>query len=80
MDGPAVSLLKADLFEATVRCVARTVGLPADSKILGVGLSERALRLAAEEAFRACARQAKGDDERYGLVDRANQVRPLTWV
>jgi serine/threonine-protein kinase PknG len=43
-------------------------------------LSEKALRLAAEEAFRACAHQAKTDDERYGLVDKANQVRPVTWV
>ncbi len=80
MDGPEVSLLKADLFEVAARCSAGTAGLPADSKILGVGLSEEALRLAAEEAYRVCARQAKTDAERYGLVDRANQVRPITWV
>ncbi len=45
MDGLKVSQLKADLFEASARCVAGTAGLPADTKILGVALSEKGLRL-----------------------------------
>ena len=80
MDGLEVTLLKADLFHMAARCAAGTSGLPADTKILGVGLSEEALRRAAEDAFRAGARQAKSDDERYRLVDRANEVRPFTWT
>jgi serine/threonine-protein kinase PknG len=80
MDGMEVNLLRADLFSAGARCAAGTAGLPADAKLLGVAPTEAELRVAAEGAFRVCARQAKTDDERYGLVDRANQVRPVTWV
>jgi serine/threonine-protein kinase PknG len=80
MEGLEASLLKADLFHMAARFAAGTVGLPADTKILGVKLREKDLRLAAEEAFRTCSRQATSDAERYDLVDRANQVRPVTWV
>ena len=45
-----------------------------------VAMVEEDLRLAAEDAFRVCARQAKTDEERFRLVDRANTVRPLTWI
>ena len=80
MDGMEVNLLRADLYTAGARCAAGTSGLPADAKILGVPPREAELRAAAEGAFRVCARQAKTDAERYQLVDRANQVRPMTWT
>jgi serine/threonine-protein kinase PknG len=78
MDGIDVHLLRADLFHEGALCVAGTKGLPADTKLLGIALDERALREAAEDAFRTSAQQAKTNEERYRLVDRANQVRPLT--
>jgi serine/threonine-protein kinase PknG len=80
MDGIEVHLLKADLYTSAAMCVAGTAGLPQDTKILGVELNERGLRMAAEEAFRVSARQAKTDEQRWELVDRANQVRPMTWT
>jgi serine/threonine-protein kinase PknG len=80
LEGLEVERLKGDLFHQGALCVAATKGLPADTKLLGVALEERPLRFAAEEAFRTCARQAKTEDERYALVDRANEVRPLTWI
>ncbi len=80
LDGLEANHLKADLFHMGALCSAGTSGLPADSKILGVPLREKDLRLAAEDAFRVCARQASTDEQRYTLVDRANQVRPLTWT
>jgi serine/threonine-protein kinase PknG len=80
LDGLEVSRLKADLYTVAVRCASGTSGLPADVKILGVALHEKDLRTAAEGAFRTCARQAKTDDARFELIDRANQVRPLTWT
>jgi serine/threonine-protein kinase PknG len=80
MDGIDVHLLRADLWSAAARCVAGTAGLPQDAKILGVGLVEKGLREAAEGAFRTSARQAKTDEQRWELVDRANQVRPVSWV
>jgi serine/threonine-protein kinase PknG len=80
MDGLAVSLLKADLFSSAAHCAAGTQGLGEATKILGVPMTERDLRRAAEDAFRVSARQAKTDLERYALVDQANEVRPVTWV
>ena len=84
MDGLEVNQLKAELFHMAARCVAGRSNvppaLPSDTTILAVALRERDLQLAAESAFRACARQAGTDDQRYKLVDRANQVRPLTWT
>jgi serine/threonine-protein kinase PknG len=78
LEGLEVERLKGDLFYEGALCVAGTAGLPPDTKLLGVALDEKALRFAAEEAFRTCARQAKTAEERYRLVDRANEVRPLT--
>jgi len=80
MDGIEVHLLQADLFTSAAMCVSGSSGLPGDMKILGVELDERELRVAAEEAFRVAARQAKTDEQRWELVDRANQVRPMTWT
>ncbi|MFT3764605.1 MAG: tetratricopeptide repeat protein [Minicystis sp.] len=80
LDGLEVQLLKADLLAAAALCVAETDGLPRNTKILGVDLDEVALRLAAEEAFRIAARQARTEEQRWALVDRANEVRPLTWT
>jgi serine/threonine-protein kinase PknG len=80
MDGLEVNQLKADLYCAAALCAAGTSGLPADTKILGVALRQKDLRLAAEAALRTCARQVGSHGERYALVDRANKVRPVTWV
>ncbi len=80
MDGLEVNLLRADLYTAGALCAAGTRGLPADAKLLGVSPSETELRLAAEAAYRVCARQAPTDEARYALVDRANQERPVTWT
>jgi hypothetical protein len=80
MDGIEVHVLRAELYTAAARCVAGTSALPADTKILGVALAEPELRTAAESSFRTSARQAKTDEQRWELVDRANEVRPVTWV
>jgi serine/threonine-protein kinase PknG len=80
MEGLDVSVLKADLLHVSALFAAGTQGLGADTKILGVAMREHDLRLAAEEAFRVAGRQAKTDAQRYALVDRANQVRPVTWT
>lgn len=52
----------------------------ASGKVLGHQLSERALRLGLEQAYRALAKMARDDAERIRLVDQANSVRPRTWV
>jgi serine/threonine-protein kinase PknG len=80
MDGLEVHLLKADLLTEAAHAAEGIKSALSDIKILAVALVEEDLRLAAEEQFRMCARQARTDEERFRLVDRANQVRPLTWV
>ena len=80
MDGLEVSQLRANLFHMAALCASPSTRLPTDAKILGKGPREVDLRLAAEDAFRACAREAKTELERYAFVDRANQVRPVTWT
>jgi serine/threonine-protein kinase PknG len=50
------------------------------SRVLGHELSERSLRLGLEQAYRALAKMAPDPQTRVGWVDRANSVRPRTWV
>jgi predicted flap endonuclease-1-like 5' DNA nuclease len=48
--------------------------------VFGRELSERALRLGLEQAYRALAKMARDDAVRVHWVDLANTVRPRTWV
>jgi serine/threonine-protein kinase PknG len=51
----------------------------ADGRLLGCDLTERALRFGLERSYRALARLAPGAEQRIGLVNLANDVRPRTW-
>ncbi|MFD1828065.1 tetratricopeptide repeat protein [Streptomyces desertarenae] len=48
--------------------------------LLGCELDERGLRLGLERSFRLLARLAQTGTERIELVERANRLRPRTWV
>jgi serine/threonine-protein kinase PknG len=48
--------------------------------LLGVSLTEQGVRRELEKVYRAMARSAQVIDDRRALVDRANSVRPRTWV
>ncbi|HEX3791068.1 MAG TPA: tetratricopeptide repeat protein [Pseudonocardiaceae bacterium] len=48
--------------------------------VLGCALTERELRFGLERSYRALARLADTPGQRIALVDRANAVRPATWV
>ncbi|WP_163506650.1 serine/threonine-protein kinase [Fodinicola acaciae] len=52
----------------------------ATGSLLGCRLAEPDLRLALEDCFRTLARRANSRQERFALVDRANQIRPRTWT
>ncbi|WP_078500175.1 serine/threonine-protein kinase [Wenjunlia vitaminophila] len=56
------------------------VGATAAGSLLGSELSERGLRFGLERSYRVLARLAQRSEKRIELVDRANQVRPRTWV
>ena len=51
-----------------------------DGRLLGHELAEGPLRAGLEQSYLALARLASDQARRIELVDRANQVRPRTWV
>src|SRR5215472_2419524 len=72
--------LTIELLESALGLVGSGAVRPDRSvELLRHRLEERALRLGLERSYRQLARLATGD-ERIGLVDRANEVRPLTAV
>jgi serine/threonine-protein kinase PknG len=48
--------------------------------LLGCEPTERALRFRLEQSYRSLARLASDDGHRIELVDRANDIRPRTWL
>ncbi len=73
-DGLAKHELRANIFT-----IAARVRAGGGETILGVPWDPRALRRAAEQELRTCARFVDGD-RKIALIDRANAVRPLTWT
>ncbi len=49
-------------------------------RLLGCELTEKGLRLGLERSYRSLARLSDTAAQRIALVDRANSVRPVTWV
>jgi serine/threonine-protein kinase PknG len=72
--------LTVELLEAAHDALSRN-GTTVDptERVLGHALTDRALRLGLEAAYRAAARHASTSSERIALVDRANQIRPWSW-
>jgi serine/threonine-protein kinase PknG len=78
LDGGQRAALAVELFEAALALLnSRSVEPSGDAVLLGRPLQEEPVRLALEQAYRDLARLA-GGDEKVRLVDRANQVRPMT--
>jgi serine/threonine-protein kinase PknG len=71
--------LAVEMLERSLAWVGHS-GRTSGSQVLGHELSERALRLGLEQAYRALAKMAPDPETRVGWVDRANTVRPRTWV
>jgi serine/threonine-protein kinase PknG len=69
--------LSASVLDAALQEV-RAKGARPDILIAGVPAAEPSLRNGLEAAYRELARYAKTLDDRVGLVDRANSVRPWT--
>ena len=53
---------------------------PVAGRVLGVALSERAVRRELERTYRVLAQQAEHRSDRIALVDLANRVRTRSWV
>jgi serine/threonine-protein kinase PknG len=69
--------LTADLLHAALAWVAAG-NAPGGTSLLGTDLTERALRLGLEQAYRSLASLSPDRDRRIRLVDMANGVRPRT--
>jgi serine/threonine-protein kinase PknG len=77
-DGLAKHELRAAIFTIAARVRGQREELRGEA-ILGVPWDARALRRAAEQELRTCARFVDGE-RKIELIDRANAVRPLTWT
>ncbi len=77
LDAATGQEVRARLFE---KAVTVAPGGAAGPSFLGCPWDERSLRLALETSLRASARLASDPAQRVVLVDRANTVRPRTWV
>jgi serine/threonine-protein kinase PknG len=73
--------LQAELLEAALELVKQGQVLDdGRASLLGHRFLERDLRFAVEGSYRELAHWAARNSERIQLVDRANQVRPRTWI
>ncbi|UGQ13730.1 serine/threonine-protein kinase PknG [Yinghuangia sp. ASG 101] len=82
LTGEAYDRLAADLLGAALEWVrhGRAGATGRGGAVLGSALDERRLRFALESTYRSLARHVDRTDERVRLVDKANEVRPRTWV
>jgi len=72
--------LSAEVFETGLRLVRDGMSAPPQgASLLGHEFRDEPIRLALERTYRSMAKHAEDRSERIRLVDRANQVRPLTW-
>ena len=81
IDATAKSKLAAEVLERALDGV-RSGGIPPDanSSVFGHPLTEEGLRSSLEVAYRDLARVAETAEERFALVDKANDVRVRSWL
>jgi serine/threonine-protein kinase PknG len=83
LDAERRARLSIEVLEAAAKWVGRTsrpANAVAGKRILGCTLTEKDLRLGLERCYRSLARLSASAEARIALVDRANAVRPVTWV
>jgi serine/threonine-protein kinase PknG len=71
--------LTAELLLYALRIVEQE-DVPDDSRVAGEPMTEHAIRAALERTYRSLSRFATTPEERIRLVDRANRLRPTTWI
>jgi serine/threonine-protein kinase PknG len=81
VEGEQRERLTADLLESALRMTLSGCDLDdGRTRLFGLPLVERDVRLALEHSYRELARHAPSRAERIALVDDANRVRPRTWI
>ncbi|MGN9781716.1 tetratricopeptide repeat protein [Nonomuraea sp. ZG12] len=71
--------LTAEVLRAGLALLGSTAP-PAGLRLAGAPFTERGVRRRLEEIYRGLAAAAPSRQERHTLVDRANEVRPRTWL
>ncbi|HEV2784262.1 MAG TPA: tetratricopeptide repeat protein [Actinophytocola sp.] len=79
LDAERRAQVSRDVLEAAHAWVVRS-GQTGSGTVLSCRLDDQELRLGLERCYRTLARQAQTAAERIALVDRANEIRPRTWV
>ncbi|MFO0660086.1 MAG: tetratricopeptide repeat protein [Polyangiaceae bacterium] len=79
IDGLEAHLFRATIFEAAA-VFSASHSVPPGFTIAGLAVNDKTMREAAETELRRCARMAAREQERIDFVDRANQVRPFTFL
>jgi serine/threonine-protein kinase PknG len=79
LDASRREYLRSEILRAALDAVTagQTVG---DERLLGCEPVEHPLRSGLEQSYRTLARLAPDQAQRIALVDRANEVRPTTWL
>jgi serine/threonine-protein kinase PknG len=79
LDASRREYLRSEILRAALDVVTagQTIG---DDRLLGCDPAEYPLRSGLEQSYRALARMAPDQAQRIALVDRANEVRPRTWL
>ena len=79
LDAARQQRLTADILQAALDRVAAGESI-GSAALLGCEPAEHGLRLGLERSYRSLARLAPDETRRIELVDRANEVRPRTWL
>lgn len=80
LDEASRAAISSEVFEAALRRECRLDHAPSGRRVLGCPLAEPDLRRALERCYRTLARHTDDLDRRIELVNKANTVRPRTWL
>jgi serine/threonine-protein kinase PknG len=80
VDGERRSQLVAELLEAALAWTEARREEHPGTLLIDAPLTRNGLRQALERTYRTLARHADGTDARHALVDKANAVRPRTFI
>jgi serine/threonine-protein kinase PknG len=79
LDASRREYLRSEILRAALDAVTTGQAVGTD-RLLGCEPAEHPLRSGLEQSYRALARMAPDQAQRIALVDRANEVRPRTWL
>ncbi|HEX4725047.1 MAG TPA: tetratricopeptide repeat protein [Pseudonocardiaceae bacterium] len=84
LDAERRTRLSIHVLDTAMRLVAGAPARPAiaiaGKRLLGCALTERDIRLGLEREYRSLARLSPSSRLRISLVDKANSIRPVTWM